>query len=145
MESNIYKEYTYNEWINLDPQTKGKIMNQYWSPYEPNKGLFTKNEIINEFKKTHKEKLDKILAIGFGYFGWEVLCLYIIVNDSEISIPSHFADIYVNKGIVQERIDSKIIVVKWRYGGSKNLCEINDDLTFKSLGLYKWREKKNIK
>ena len=115
-----HRDYTFAEWEALPYEIKRDIWNNYWNPYKPEIGQSTRDVIIDEFKRTYPELAQTSLAIGYGYFGWGVGCVYILVPKSSIRVPQKFASIFVNKGYVSNRIDKETIQVNWRYGGTKS-------------------------
>jgi hypothetical protein len=135
------KHYSFHEWKNLDSEAKGKIINQ-WDPYKNDTNHVTQNNIVNGFLKQYSNNSSDFLTVGFGFFGWHVPCIYVIVNDSKIRLPQNFAGLFLNKGTVQNELGDNKFVIKWRYGGSKNLIEIKDS-KMKPLGLYEFRKRKN--
>ena len=96
---------------------KREIWNHYWNPYQPEIGKSTRDAILENFKLCYPELVEK--ALGFGYFGWDVGCIYVVVPKSSTRVPQEFASIYVNKGVYYQRINVETILVNWRYGGSK--------------------------
>jgi hypothetical protein len=134
------KNYSFTEWINLDSNQRQKLIHN-WNPYEKDANEKIQNAIVIGFKNEFRNYIDDFLIVGFGFFGWNVPCIYVIVKNSKIKLPQHFAGLSVNKGIIQEVLEDNKFVIKWRYGGSKNLMEIKNH-EMKLLGLYKWRERK---
>jgi hypothetical protein len=135
------KHYSFHEWNNLDPEAKGKIINQ-WDPYRNDPNHLTQNNIIDGFKKQYSNISSNFLTLGFGFFGWLVPCIYVIVDNPKIKLPQHFAGLVLNKGTIQKELGDNKFVIKWRYGGSKNLVEIKDS-KMTPLGLYEFRKRKN--
>src|SRR5215204_1310336 len=98
------KEYSFEEWNKLPFETKRDIWNHYWNPYNPKIGQQTRDAIIAEFKRIYSDVTDKAFAIGYGYFGWDVGCIYIVVPNSSIRVPREFASVMINKGTVEKRL-----------------------------------------
>ncbi len=121
--SSHFKDYSFEEWQELPFEIKRDIWNNYWNPYKPEIGTATRNAILESFKQCYPELVEKALGFGFGYFGWYVGCIYIVVSKSSIRVPREFASIYVNKGVYSRRINEKTVLVNWRYGGSKDEFE----------------------
>jgi len=111
-------DYTFEKWQQLSIKEKSEILNHYWNPYEPLNGYYTKKEIVESFIK-----LSKINGLQFGIrsFGWEVYEIYVVVDNSKIRVPKKFADLPVNKGLIIERIDDKLVKVKFDYGGTLDI------------------------
>ncbi|MBT3313897.1 MAG: hypothetical protein HN390_04715 [Anaerolineae bacterium] len=118
-EPNHHKDYSFAEWENLPFKTKRDIWNNYWNPYQPDKGKRTRDAILNEFKRQHLPLVQKAVVIDYGYFGWGVGGISVIMPESSIRVPTEFASVMINKGVIQEKIDEKTVMVNWRYGGSK--------------------------
>ncbi|MDR3610642.1 MAG: hypothetical protein P4L27_08775 [Ignavibacteriaceae bacterium] len=117
----LYKDYSLKEWSNLTFNQKRDIWNHYWNRYDNEKGFKTRQNIINAFKDAYPELNKLSIETGFGYFGWDVGMIYVILEDSSIRVPSKFSDISINKGKLISRVNSKEIIVSWkRYGGSGN-------------------------
>ena len=114
-----FKEYSFDEWQRLPVEIKRDIWNQYWNPYQPDIGKSTREAILENFKLSYPELIEKSIGFGFDYFGWGVGCIYVVVPKSSIRVPQEFASIYVNKGVYYQRINEETILVNWRYGGSK--------------------------
>jgi hypothetical protein len=114
-----FKDYTFEEWQKLPFETKRDIWNNYWNPYQPEIGKSTREAILERFKLNYPKLMEHVIDFGFEYFGWNVGCIYVIVPRSSIKVPQEFASIYVNKGVLHQRIDEETILVDWRYGGSK--------------------------
>jgi hypothetical protein len=120
------KEFTFTEWQNLPFEAKRDIWNNYWNQYEPNAGQQTRIAIITEFRQTYPEIAKDAIAIGYGYFGWGVGCIYVIVSNSSAKVPKKFASIIINKGIYHKQVDRETILVSWRdVGGSNSLFKLN--------------------
>jgi hypothetical protein len=122
-----FKEHSFDEWQELSFDQKRDIWNHYWNPHKPIIGKQTRDAIINEFKKEYPGLVEGAISIGYGYFGWGVGSLFIIVPKSSIRVPSEFASVMVNKGVMVKRIDKKSIMVNWRYGGTKAIVSIESD------------------
>ena len=121
-----HRDYSFEEWNNLPLEVKRDIWNNYWNPYKPDIGKLTKDVIIEEFKRAYPQIAEKILGIGYGYFGWSVGCIYIIVSDSSLKVPKEFASIVVNKGTIEKQVDKETILVNWRYGGSHATFKLSE-------------------
>ena len=122
--TSYHKEYSFDEWEKLPFEIKRDIWNNYWNPYKPEVGHLTRNEIIAEFKRAYPEIREKAVAIGYGYFGWDVGCIYVVVPKSSIRIPKEFASIMINKATVVKYFDKETALVNWRYGGSKAIFKV---------------------
>lgn len=123
----MFKEYTFEEWSQLSTKTKIEIWNHYWDPFNPEAGFKTRKAIIEAFKSQYPKITGHAVEIGFGYFGWYVGMIYVIVNKPLIYVPHSFSDFNVNKGKVIKRIDERNIIVSWReYGGSNNKFELKN-------------------
>lgn len=114
-----YKEYTYEEWKNLSLNFRRKIINQYWNPYLPEKGKETRQNIVEGFL-LENPRLFKSFAVGIWWFGFYVVAIFVIVEDSKIRVPRKFCDIPVNKGILMERRSRTDWIVRWRDIGGKD-------------------------
>ena len=125
--SDIKKDIGFKEWGNLSLSEKGDILNHYWNPYEPEIGLKTKREIVENF--INSTNING-LQFGLKYFGWGIYMLFVIVENSRIRVPKNFADISVNKGIVTKWIDKYKIEVKFNYGGITTI-ELNNKIVIK--------------
>jgi hypothetical protein len=125
--SEFKKDIGFNDWEKLSFSEKREIWNHYWNPYEPEIGLKTKREIVENFINS-----TKITGLQFGLknFGWGVYMLFVIVENSRIRVPKNFSDLPVNKGIVEKWIDKDKIEVKFNYGGTTTI-EINDKIIIK--------------
>src|SRR5262245_21682914 len=117
--ASYHKEYSFEEWQNLPSEIKRDIWNNYWNPYKPEAGQLTRNAIIAEFKRAYPEISEKVVTIGYGYFGWEVGCIYVVVPKPSIRIPKEFASVMINKGIIIKYLEKETVLVNWKYGGSK--------------------------
>jgi len=114
-----FRDYSFSEWQQLPYELKRDIWNHHWDKYDPQIGKPTKDAILTQFRVTYPKITEAALEIGFGYFGWDVGCIYVVVPDSSIRVPEHFASIFVNKGVIHQKIDDETFLVNWRYGGSK--------------------------
>jgi hypothetical protein len=123
--TSYHREYSFEEWQNLPFEIKRDIWNNYWNPYEPEVGQLTRTAIIAEFKRVYTEIGEKAVAIGYGYFGWEVGCIYVVVRKSSIRIPKEFASVMVNKGIIVKYLEKETVLVNWKYGGSNATSKLN--------------------
>ena len=108
-------EYNLEQWKNLSQIEINKVVNHYWDPYNPSIGQKTKFEIVNCFIKE-----TKIPAHQFGIksFGWTVYMLFLIVENTNQSIPSTFLGLSVNKGVIVNNVADKKTMVKFEYGGT---------------------------
>jgi hypothetical protein len=120
-----YKEYSFEEWTKLPVEKKRDISNRYWNPYSPKIGQLTREAIIAEFKGAYPDIADKAIAIGYGYFGWDVGCIYIVLPNSSIKVPKEFASVIINKGTIEKRLDKETILVNWRYGGTRAIFKLS--------------------
>ena len=125
--SDSKKDIGFDDWEGLSFSEKREIWNHYWNPYEPEIGLKTKRELVEQFISS--TKIDG-LQFGIGNFGWGVYMLFVIVENSRIRVPKNFSDLPVNKGIVKKWIDKKKIEVKFNYGGIIRI-ELNDKIIIK--------------
>jgi hypothetical protein len=117
----LKRDFTFSEWCALSFDDKRTIWNHHWNPFEPELGKATREAIVNEFRSTHPDLENAARAIGFGYFGHYVGCLYVIVDSGKTAVPKKFADLIVNKGVVREGTSIETILVDWRdVGGSKS-------------------------
>ena len=124
MNTNLQRDFSFEEWESLSFEEKREIWNKYWNPYEPLTGERTRNEILEKFKEKNKKVLEKSVSIGFGYFAHYVGCIYVLVENSDIRIPQRFSDISINKGVIKEKINETEYVVDWRIGGTKSKFKI---------------------
>jgi hypothetical protein len=121
IDETLFKEYTFEEWSHLTFNQKRDIWNHFWNRYDNEKGIKTRQNIINAFKEAYPELNKLSIEIGFGYFGWDVGMIYVILEGSLIRVPSKFSDIHINKGKIKSKVNSKEIIVSWkRHGGSGN-------------------------
>jgi hypothetical protein len=121
------KDIGFKDWQKLTFSDKREIWNHYWNPYEPEVGLRTKQEIVENFISS--TKIDG-LQFGIGNFGWGVYMLFVIVDNSKIKVPKNFSDLPINKGIVKKWIDKTKIEVKFNYGGTTTI-DLNDKIIIK--------------
>ncbi len=121
------KDIGFNKWQKLSLAEKREIWNNYWNPYEPEIGLNTKREIVDNF--INSTQINGI-QFGIGNFGWGVYMLFVIVENSKIKVPSNFSDLPVNKGTVKKWIDKNKIEVKFNYGGTTTI-NLNDRIIIK--------------
>jgi len=121
----LHRDFSFEEWSELSFEDKREVWNHYWNPYEPEKGKSTRHAIINAFCKAYPEIVSSALEIGYGYFGWYVGSIYVII-DGSIKVPMNFADILINKGIIINKITKDTVHVKWRnVGGSDKNFKLN--------------------
>lgn len=124
--SDLHRDFTYEEWSMLSFEDKQEIWNHYWNPYEPDKGKSTRRAIIDAFCKTNPNLARSALEIGYGYFGWYVPCIYVITNRS-VKVPKQFSDLLINKGTIISKVSKNTIHVKWRdVGGSDRKFKLNE-------------------
>ena len=117
--TSYHKDYSFEEWNGLPFEIKRDISNHYWNPYNPKIGQLTREAIIAEFKGFYSDITDKAIAIGYGYFGWDVGCIYVILPSSSTRVPKEFTSVMINKGTVEKRLDKETLLVNWRYGGTR--------------------------
>ena len=115
----LHRDFTFEEWSALSFEEKREVWNNYWNPYDQDKGRSTRRAIIDAFGKTHPDVVHSALEIGYGYFGWEVGCIYIITNGF-IKIPKRFSDVLINKGTLISRISEDTVHVRWRNAGGSD-------------------------
>lgn len=135
--------YTFDEWMKLDSKSRRLIINE-WNPYQNDRKHETQSNLVAGFKDQYSSISSNFLAAGFGFFGWQVPCIYVVVSDSKIRLPQIFDGFLLNKGIIKEEIGDHKFVIKWRYGSSKSLIEINNS-EINALGLYKFRDRRSPK
>ena len=111
-------DYAFEEWLKLDFSVKREIWNHYWDPWNPSIGYKTKMELVENLIKNTKFNS---LQYGIKSFGWYVYQLYVVVENSKIRVPRHFAELSVNKGLVIGRIDNDHVRVKFSYGGEQDI------------------------
>jgi hypothetical protein len=111
-----YKDYNYNEWINLSPDLKRKIINEHWTPFDKSVGESTRSEILKEFIKTVG---NNFYICEFGYFAHYLIGIKYLPKDSFQKVVTDFNGIVINKGKIKERLDSNKIKVKWRHSGTE--------------------------
>jgi len=111
-----YKEYNFADWINLPENIRRDIINNYWTPFEPEIGEKKRDLILNEFIKTIGN--DYYLC-EFGYFAHYVIGIKYIPNDSRKKVPNDFHGTIINKGKIIERIGNDKIKVNWRHSGTE--------------------------
>ncbi len=116
----LFKEYTFEEWNKLSFENKRVIWNHYGNPWEVEKGIKTRQNILQSFKTFYPDISKQAIEIGYGYFGWEEGMIYVIIDKPSQRIPKNFADISINKGILISRINSKEIIFSWRDSGGSN-------------------------
>jgi hypothetical protein len=112
-------DYSFNQWQALSSDARRDVINS-WDPYHPEIGKSTRDAILEAFRLEYPELSKISLGIGYSYFGWMVGCIYIVVPKSSIKVPKEFASLYVNKGYVYKKIDKEVVLVNWRYGGTKS-------------------------
>ena len=114
MRDELKRDFTFEEWETLAFEEKRDIWNHYWNPYESNVGKKTRDSIISAFKIQHTQLCEAAIDIGFGYFGFNVGCIYIVLENSKKKVPRHFSDVSINKGIVIDKKSNETYIVKWR-------------------------------
>lgn len=111
--TDLFREYTFSEWDSLRFEDKREIWNHFWNPYEREKGKATREAIIGEFRNQFSEISESAISIGYGYFGWEVGCIYVVTQNSE-RVPKRFSDVLINKGTIIKTNSDGTYEVKWR-------------------------------
>lgn len=135
--ASLKRDFSFPEWCALSFEDKRTIWNHHWNPFEPEIGRPTREAIVNAFRTAHPATSKAARAIGFGYFGHYVGCLYVIVDGGKTSVPKKFADLIVNKGVVREKIDEETLLVDWRdVGGSKSKFKLKTGDSNKASGAY---------
>jgi hypothetical protein len=117
-EKEYYKDYTFDDWINLDNDIKRDLVNHYWNPYEPNIGLKTRQNIIDSFKLAIKSELE---YCKFRYFGFYAEAIFVIVKDPKVRLPRDFAGLVINRGKKLENLGDNIWLVKWNFSGKEKI------------------------
>lgn len=126
----LHRDFSFKEWSELFFEDKREVLNHYWDPCEPGRGKSTRQAIIKAFCKAYPEIVRSALEIGYGYFGWYVGCIYVII-DASIRVPRHFSDISINKGIIINKVSEDTVHVKWRsVGGADKKFKLNTQETF---------------
>lgn len=136
---NIYRDYTYQEWVSLSDNDQSDIQQNYWDPYEESVGLKTRQAILHAFKQANSQLADIAIAIGYKNVGWngDVKAIYVIVNDPSIRIPKRFCSFHVDKGTVRKQYDKETFLVDWRdFGGVKNKYIIKEGEIVQYLGYF---------
>lgn len=83
------KEVCYVEWQRLPFQEKIDIVNHYWSPYNEEMGLVTREQIIDALSK--KLRMKDIIDIRFKWYGWYNIAIFVkVVKNAKIRLPRKF-------------------------------------------------------
>jgi hypothetical protein len=129
MKNPLFRDYTFEDWQSLAFEAKREIWNHYWNPYEPQIGAATRSNIIEAFRRQFPELALHAHKIGFGYFGFDVGAIYIVVADAKLRVPTHFADLPVNKGVIERFLNQKTALVAWRdVGGNHNQVQLDENV-----------------
>ncbi len=122
---NDIKNTELQQWLELDQNAISQVVHHTWSPYNPEIGIILKTEIVKYFGAALS---DKVLQFGLKTFGWGDYMLFAIVEDSKVRIPKNFANLFVNKGVVKEKLEGAKYIVKFNYGG-KMVVEIENQIS----------------
>jgi hypothetical protein len=120
-----YKEYSFDEWASLSEDIRRDIINNFWTPFDPNIGKETRSLILEELKK----RIDSnYFFCEFGYFSHYIIGIKYIPVDTTKKVPKDFFGILINKGNIVDRIGQDEIKVRWRYSGMDIIKVINSNI-----------------
>jgi hypothetical protein len=121
-----FKDYTFDDWGQLPNEKKIDIINNYWDPFDSTIGQKTKSTIIENFLRHQTD--NSVRQVGIKNFGFYAVQLFVITDNSKLKIPTEFAGLIINKGIIEKQIKDNTYRIKWRDGGHDDI-----DLTEKII------------
>ncbi len=121
-----FKDYTFDDWGQLPNEKKIDIINNYWDPFDSTIGQKTKSTIIENFLRHQTD--NSVRQVGIKNFGFYAVQLFVITDNSKLKIPTEFAGLIINKGIIDKQIKDNTYRIKWRDGGHDDI-----DLTEKII------------
>ena len=107
--------YNWEQWQILNEIEKRNVINHFWDAFNPNIGLKTKTEIVDNFIKSVNFQGQQF---GIKSFGFYVYMLFVIVDNSKIRVPKKFGGLLVNKGVILKENGDNKFLEKFKYGGT---------------------------
>jgi len=110
--SSPYRDYTFEEWRTLSTDEQWRVCVHFWNLFPPAQGRTTRNAIIRAFLSLHPE-LKCADAVGFGWRGHLVECIFVVLEDPAIPVPAMFCNFPVTRGLLHSKLVGEEWVVDW--------------------------------
>ena len=121
--SELYKDYSFQEWVELSFDEQRDIVNNYWNPFKPEIGAETKNNLLNAFKDSIN---DDLIYYQIRYFGFYTDAIFVIPKNPNTRLPSSFHGLTINKGKIIEKINNEQYRVNWKHSAEELLRIIHN-------------------